>query len=237
MIEIINEFTRKENNKEKFERFLDFVEKEYFQILNRLDNLSEKTILETEKLLNVDFEKLRLYIDKKIPILLERMKKIIDEKDILVIDYGSIRDVLGNSVLNVLNRIVWVAENIDSDNEKVQKKIFNAESATRRVIDDYIKRETNENVATYYIDELCDDENKLILELCSENGYLQRFEKFFFIKKQRRHFPTGGKKLPYFKFFSELEKGSVSKEKMESELAKLDDEIINKDKIKKFFNK
>lgn len=242
-----------EKSKRNFEILLDFFEKEYFEnILNYIDQAEKKgvSIVEVEKLLGVDIDEIKEYIDFKLSSLFEETNKLIRMNNVKLIENNSLRDVLGNSILKVFGRIIWVIENFNSENKKIKKKINNPESATRRIIKEYVERENKTGVATYYIDELCQDDEKLKMELSSENGYLQKFKDYFVdfesegVKYKR--YPTGGEKLPFFKFFSELEKGVDGKlETKEGAIKAMDnirikkigrdeeENIINEDAVKK----
>ena len=70
-------------------------------------------------------------------------------------------------------------------------------------------------MATYYIDNLCQNDERLRLELATPEGYLKNFEKYFLIQ------PTGSKKAVYFRFFSELEKNGNDIANLTAELEKI----------------
>ncbi len=241
-----------ENERKNFENLLDFIAKEYFGILDRIDSAEEKGVdlAAVAELLEVDFGKMKEYIDIKIPELLERINGILRSGEkVEVIEHNSLRDILGNSILTALGKIAWVVENFDSDDEKIKGRIGDKNSVTRRLVDEYIQKENETGVATYYIDELCRDGEKLKMEIGRKNGYLEKFADCFidFESNGVRHkrYPTGGEKLPFFKFFSELEKGRRGefgdKETALRELEKLkvkkfgrskEEEIINKEAVR-----
>jgi len=238
-----------------FENLLDFVEKEYFEIMNKIDKAKEcgVDIGEVEKLLDLDIKKLQEYVDLKILQLLEKIKEVSLDDDSKFVEHSSLRDIMGNSILNILNKIAWVVENFDNEDERVKRKIFTENSVTRRMIAGYVERENSSGVATYYIDELCQDEKKLKMELSSENGYLEKFEKCFIDFESNgimhKRYPTGGEKLPFFKFFSELEKGQAgqfkTKEKALDAMSELkikkigrpEEEILEKENVIKLINR
>lgn len=105
----------------------------------------------------------------------------------------------------------------------------------------------NRFFATYYIETLCKDDEKLKKELVKPAGYLDGFSEYFLdieiAGKISKNYPTGSKKLPYFRFFSELEKGNINEENLEEELDKLEEKdrsgnpVIDKDKIRLKFRK
>ncbi len=221
-------------SKENFMVLLDFIEKEYFKnILDKIDDAESQGVQlgDVGDLLNLNIGKIKEYAGVKVPQLIENISNLIRKKGIELSKKNSLQDVLGNSILNVLNRIIWIIENFN--NEKVAKKIFSENSVTRKIIQIYADRENGSGVATYYIDELCQDKKKLKMELSSENGYLEKFEKCFIDFESNgimhKRYPTGGEKLPFFKFFSELEKGQEGQFKTREEAL----DAMNKLKIKK----
>lgn len=194
-----------------------------------------------EKMVGADFkfEEIKKYINEKMPILIEKIKTLYFEP----VAVNSLKAVLTNSIMRGMNRSLKLAKNIDRHYDDA---IMNPDSNLRkgaRILNEVFSPER----IIYYIDELCSDSDKLKIELTSAEGYLGRFEEFFFDTKgsdlMNKNYPRGGDKLPYFRFFSELEKGSINKENLEEELGKLEEKdqsgspVIDKGKIRlKFRN-
>lgn len=219
---------------------LDFIEKMYFHdFLNKLDEL-EKTVnfAEVEAVLDIDLEKMRNYIDVKIPYLFEEIQLMANKEQIAFAEFNSLKDVLGNSIIAIFNKILWVLENFHNADPVVQEKIANPQSVTRKIISLYSKHEGKDGLASYYIDSLCADSKKLKMEIITEKGFLQNYRKYFnnIIMdngKISSYYPSGGKKLPYFKFFNELENGNINTVNIEKALTELDEKIVNMDEIRK----
>ena len=140
-------------------------------------------------------------------------------------------DVLANSIIGIFGKIMWVVKNFNSDDPKIKERIMNSDSATRRLISFY-----SEDLASYYINTLCSDDGKLEMEISTNHGFLAKYEEYFnditMDNKTSKYYPSGGKKLAYFKFFSELEQGRISTENVDVALSELDAKIVNVEKIK-----
>lgn len=230
-----------------------FVDKGYFKdFLDKIDNIDENTVKEAEDFLKIDIGKMKEYIDEKIPKLLEEINERVRKGEIEINRSSSLRDILGNSIIDVFDRIIFVLENFKSDNPSVRRRIDNPDSGTRTIIKIYSEAEEGESkLASYYIDSLCKDYQKLKAEMETKAGYLEKFSDYFCDLKMGediiKNYPTGAKKLPFFRFFSELEKfkdGKESKingENFESELKKLNEKdrsgnlVIDKEKIREDF--
>lgn len=180
-----------------FIHLADFIEKEYFtNFLNKLDEVADKQVIsEIKDTLGLDIQEMQNFIDQKIPVLLEKIKEATQSKKVPIIVGNSFRDILGNSVTVVFNKIIWLVKNFHSSEEKDQEKINNPESVTRKIIDSF-----SPEAAAYYINELCEDDEKLYLELSTQGGYLKRFDYYL------KNYPSGSKRAIYFQFFSEMEK-------------------------------
>lgn len=239
MMEMIPE--RRNNIEEKdVHSLIDFVDREYFkEFLDQVDQIDKKVVNEAEKLLEIDIEKTRRYVDEKIPALLEKINGLIRSNEMEISRNNSLRDILGNSIIDIFNKIIFVLKNFRSDDTKVRNKIDNPDSITRKIIRIYSEGEGKSGNASYYIDSLCNENDKLKMELTKPAGYLENFSEYFpdieIDGKISKNYPTGSKKLPYFRFFSELEKGNINRDNLEEELKKLKDEFVDKDKIRAKF--
>jgi hypothetical protein len=91
-------------------------------------------------------------------------------------------------------------------------------------------------LASYYIDNLCNDDEKLKMEISTREGFLKNYQEYFQdinVNGQiTTYYPSGGNKLAYFKFFNELELGKVNTGNIEEMLSGLDERVVNMDKIK-----
>ncbi len=227
---------------------INFVDENYFQnFLNKLDAIEEENknkpveervnITKVGDFLGVDIAKMRIYIDEKIPDLIQKINAMVNDEQVAVVKNNSMQDVLGNSILTIFNRILWVLENFHSVDPVAKEKIFNPQSRTRKVIDLYSKNEGQAGVASYYVDNLCADSEKLKLEISTNEGFLKNYQEYFhdivMDGQTTTYYPRGGKKLPYFKFFNELELGHINTGNVEDALSGLDDRIIDVEKIRK----
>ncbi|MFA5994361.1 MAG: hypothetical protein WC823_05370 [Parcubacteria group bacterium] len=227
---------------------MDFIDEKYFEnFLNKLDAIEESNASKSEaervnidevgELLGVDIKEMRSFIDNKLPELVEKVHLMNKAENIQMENISSLMDVLGNSIITIFNRIIWVLENFRNTDPVVQEKIHNPQSITRKVIDLYSKSEGRSGVASYYINTLCTDSEKLKMEISTKDGFLQNYQEYFHSITMNggttTYFPNGGKKLAYFKFFNELESGSINAENLEKALGELDDKIIDTEKIRK----
>ncbi|KKP68235.1 MAG: hypothetical protein UR66_C0007G0042 [Candidatus Moranbacteria bacterium GW2011_GWE1_35_17] len=210
----ISSETMTEKTSDGFSDLADFIEKEYFvNFLNIVDQVEDKSVFAGIKdKTGVDVLEMKAFIDEKIPPLLEKIKMITQDGQMQIIVGNSFRDILGNSITIVFNRIIWLVKNFNSENPKHKEGIENPDSMTRKVISSFSKE-----AAVYYIDNLCQNDERLRLELTTPEGYLKNFKKYFLIQ------PTGSKKAVYFRFFSELEKNGNDITKLTAELEKIND--------------
>jgi hypothetical protein len=227
---------------------MDFIDEKYFEsFLNKLDVIEEENknkpeaervdITAVGKLLGIDIAKMRHYIDVKIPDLVEKINEMVNKENVAVFSESSMRDVLGNSIITIFNRILWVLENYHNPDPVVQEKISNPESNTRKIINLYVRNEVQSGLASYYIDNLCNDDEKLKMEIGTREGFLKNYQEYFQdinVNGQITiYYPSGGNKLAYFKFFNELELGKVNTGNIEDMLSGLDERVVNMDKIRK----
>lgn len=229
---------------------IDLFEKSYFKMLNTIDELSggisieeiKKYDEEFKKRFGFDIKKLKDIIDAKIPEIIERINVLSKEGDIHIISENSLRDVLSNSLINSLGTVLWFRKNINSDEESIKNRMNDSESGRRESLNE-AQELINSSELDYYFKTLCFSDDRLKMEVGEEQGYLSKFIDFFKENKYGKNYPTGAKKLPYFRFFSELEAGNIKGKKvaedenkyldLEKELEKLDDDIVDKNKIRK----
>ena len=212
---------------------LSLFENSYLDAMDEIDdfdkNISDKDF---KKKFNFDMEKLRGYIDKTIPEIVEKINILSRKREIEIISNNSLRDVLSNALFNGLITVAWFKKNINSNEERVVNKIKNLQSGRRKALDN-IKRLLDSEKLEYYFEELCANDDRLKKEAGLEYGYISEFSEFFKENKYGKNYPAGSRRLAYFKFFSELEKGKITRNNLNEELDSLDDEFINKEKIRK----
>lgn len=243
------------NNQEIKDSMDDFIGKEYFKnFIGEIEKIDEKTLEETGGIIGVNIIEMREAIKEKIPTLLSKIDDLEKKYKINMKEFNSVRDVLGNSIVSIFDRIVFVVKNIHSEDPKIRRQIDDKSSPTRKIIDIYSVGEGKMGVASYYIGKLIDDDGDefLAMEISNSSGYLEKFHDYFVDiesgGKKTKNYPAGAKKLPYFRFFIEAEKwrsgeGDIIKNDVnfEDELNKLEEKdrsgnlIIDKDKIRSNF--
>lgn len=230
-------------NKEQKNNIIDAIDREYFKnFLDEVDEFKNEggDIRDVEEMLLIDMDTVEKYIDDRLATLTERIVDLVDNHGAQVVFDNSFEAVLKNSVITGIRGIEWVMQNIYSDDIAIQKKLNNSQSV-RMEIANFFKISFHPDNIPYYFDELCDSNEKLVMEISSSEGYLQLFSKYFFETNNEggvgdvfdRTYPRGGKKIPYFRFFSELEKGNITVENIDAELDKLNGKNIDKKNLKK----
>lgn len=190
-----------------------FLEKEYLKnFLDQLD-IFEKTTVQFGRagsLSKIDTQKVREYIHEKIPQLINRIRVMVAQEGVVVVEDNSMRDVLGNAVMATVQR-----------------------TGMEKAVSSFV---TDDGTVRYYIDMLCNDDEKLRAEIGTRDGFLSECKEYFTDVvtggKEEKNYPRGTKKMAYFKFFSELDRGDISEENVENMLATLDDDYVDKAKIK-----
>ncbi len=223
-------------------------DREYFKFLNKIDKIKEEKgvryVREVEEFLKIDIKRIEQYIDSRISELLNHMNVLIDNNNVKLIARNSFTDIFGNFITQGgASGIIWMLDNFDSQDEAKKKKIANPNFYKKAFAKNFFKKLFEPSGMSYYVNELCGDNNKLRMELEYRSGYLQKFESFFNMNKEKvcgsetclydKNYPTGGNKLPYFRFFSMLEKGEITVANIGEELEKFDDKIVDKTAIKK----
>lgn len=227
---------------------IDLFEENYFDTMNKIEDLSRN--ISDEKLreeFGFDMDKLREYADGYYPYIMERINILSNKGDINIIGDNSFRDVLSNSFFNGMTNVKWFRENFAKRDANViiDKKISDPKSGRRKNLDNFSRLLNSEDLE-YYAKELCSSDGKLKTEIEVEQGYISRFSDFFKENERGKIYPSGSKKLSYFRFFSEAEKwkegkGNEIKDKTDfiKSLANLDpnNEFIIKDKIRNSYLK
>lgn len=222
---------RKEVSK-KEQRNIAIIIGEYMDFFNESDLLMK--LKDTE--FGFDADRAREILDKKLAPLPERIDDL-KEKGVNLKKGNSLIDILSNSV----HAYKMLAEK--RMNKRRLENLSAITEADRKVLDNLKK---NLEAVLYYIDFLCCDNEKLKMELIKRSGYLEKFKNYFFKKEVPKGenrmvakiiYPTGTKKIDYFRFFNEWEQGNIDKENLEEELEKLDSEFINKEKVREDFEK
>lgn len=226
--------TKQEKTEERFEKLFGLLKDYYLSTMDELDGLKtdisegrvEISQEKFDEIFDLDLKKLEVLVDYSMPELLGRINFLIKNKGIELADGNSIFDIVQNSMLSAVNSIKDAAK-------KIKAGEINEIRESRKSIIKILGASLD--VAAYYSNELCRDEGKLINELNSPKGYIEKFADYFQENdksgKVLKFIPQGGKKLAYFRFFSELEKGKFEGEKIKEELDKLDSGFINKEKV------
>ena len=87
------------------------------------------------------------------------------------------------------------------------------------------------NLLNYYIQELVENKKLIKDEITHENGYLQKFSKYF----NDEIAVESPKRILFFRFFNEWKREKIEQEDLEEELGKLDDKFIDKGEIRDDF--
>lgn len=253
-LELADNFYREvisEKNEDVVDRMTNFINREYFEnFLGKLNKFDDTHLEKVGETVGVDIIGMRETVKSRVPELFEGIDSVEKDEKINIASVNSLRDVLGNSIVAVFSKIVYVVENFESDDPKARKAIDNLNSPTRKIIRAFSVFEGKTGLASYYMDELTksEDNEVLIAELADAAGYLGKFSKCFqdveVSGNMSKKYPSGSRKIPYFKFFREAdkwknEKGDQIKNKTDFRRA-LDDfdpseEFIIKDEIKKYF--
>ncbi len=217
--------------KKSREKMMDSIDKEYFKgFLDELDELKKTTdIPKIEKLLDINIDSVEALIDHNLSTVVDKINESTTKDGVEMIPTSSFYDILTNSVLTGISSLIWIIKNIDNKNSKIQEKIQNPDSVKRQLIEKHFKNMLGKDGdITYYLDELCNDTEKMDMEISSEVGFIQKFKEYF--TKDFKNL-TGSKKLPYFKFFSELTKGNINEKNIDEYLKTIDEDYINIEKI------
>ncbi len=238
----------KSNSLEYKELLMDLVDKEYFKgFLDKIDEYEKRINHKTGeadmsdriyKLFKINTKEIKSQIDNNLSTLVEKINKLLNDKNVEISKMSSFYDIFNNSTLFAIANFIWILEHMDDDNIEIQNKINNLDYFR---VESAIKCFSEENGAfgesgdmTYYLNELCADNQKLESEINSKTGFILNFEEFFITDPNKL---GGSKKLPYFRFFSELQKGTITAENIEGYLKTIDDSYVNKDKLMSFVEK
>ncbi|MFA5994786.1 MAG: hypothetical protein WC823_07575, partial [Parcubacteria group bacterium] len=125
---------KQEKSPEGANVLMDFIDEKYFEnFLNKLDAIEESNASKSEaervsidevgELLGIDIKEMRSFIDNKLPELVEKVHLMNKAENIQMEKISSLMDVLGNSIITIFNRIIWVLENFRNTDPVVQEKI------------------------------------------------------------------------------------------------------------------
>lgn len=129
----------------------------------------------------------------------QKVRSLVAEKEISIPQLNSLNDVLGNSIAGGLGTLNEVIRRISDG----RIKSINELSAGKIQLLKNFKQALED--VPYYLDEICEDEEKLKHELTSEGGYLETFERYFDKKEGGKTImPTGSKKIAYLRMFDEI---------------------------------
>ncbi len=207
-------------------------------------------------------------VEKNLISLAEDVNSLVADKEVHLADNNSLADIIGNSVMGDLGLIMRQIKNVKQTVKQgsVEGKISIEEYKTRNEKSlDKLKKfleglESSLNKISYYVKTICGDEEKLKMELTRKNGYLENFKNYFYSKKKysydkkgdvigdeiieeeitsEKTYPTGVKKIAYFRFFNKWddrqEWENMTRKDLEEELEKLDGNFMDKDKIRSDF--
>lgn len=217
-----NEYDKTE---EREGHLLDLVD-HYMKFLDLWEEVRERLLAQgqedlVENILEINFADTKKFIDEKMVILAEDINDEIREKKIVVITGNSFVDAVNNSTT------AWI-----SGGEKIIQSINRGEIKNAAELNPIWKQYANGlrkafEIMPLYLDEICKDKRKLEMELTDHDGYLKDFKKYIIDMTAM----SGAHKLPYFLFFSKLEKGQINSENIEQEMLALDEKLVNKELI------
>jgi len=180
-------------------------------------------------------------VEKNLISLAEDVNNLVADKKAYLAENSSLSDIVGNSVMGDLGLVMRRIKNTKQTvrkglvEGKIDKKEYEARSEENlNKLKEFLDRLRGSlGKMSYYVKAICDDREKLKIELSSKYGYLEKFSDYFFAEK----YPAGAGKIAYFRFFNEWEQKNIKQENLEEELEKLDDNSIDKDKIREDFEK
>ncbi|MCD6149542.1 hypothetical protein J7J13_02010 [bacterium] len=178
-------------------------------------------------------------VEKNLISLAEDVNSLVVDKEMYLAEDNSLADIVGNSTMMDLKLVMRRIKNTKQTVRKglVEGKIGKKEYEARNEenlnkLKKFLDRLRGSlGKMSYYVKAICDDREKLKIELSSKYGYLEKFSDYFFAEK----YPAGAGKIAYFRFFNEWEQGNIIQEDLEEELEKLDGNFIDKDKIREDF--
>lgn len=261
-LELADRFgVEKKRSMEKYQveikgELIELFERAYFDTMDKIESmeasLSDEDLKEK---LGFDMNKLREYVDVVFPRMIEEISALSIKENLHIISDNSFRDVLSNSFFGGLGHIKRIREKFSKEDKRsdILSNMENPKSNERIGLKNFYNL-LNSPELKYYTDEICKDEEKLKMEVeLGGGGYLSKFSEYFLDIESggiiSKNYPSGSKKLPYFRFFSEVEKwkdgkdSEINDDNFEEELGnlkKIDDRsksiIIDKDKIRRDFS-
>lgn len=220
----------KENEYDKPEEregyLLDLVD-HYMKFLDLWEEVRERLLAQgqedlVEEILEINFANTKKFIDEKMVILAEDINDEIREKKIVVVANNSFADAVNNSTTAWIyggEKIIYSIDRGEIKSADELKPIWKQYASGLR--NAFV-------IMPLYLDEICKDKRKLEMELTDHNGYLKKFKKYIIDMTTM----SGSHKLPYFLFFSKLEKGQINSATIEQEIMALDEKLINKELIR-----
>lgn len=167
----------------------------------------------------IDINKLNIFLNQKVEIILKNLELLKENKNVVLISFNSFVELK-----NVFMGLTTLLNN------------FNKNKTKNKEVSDVVIRGFKKYFdygLVYYVEELSIDEKKLKEEISRTEGFLEKYDNYFV------SFPAGTKKLPYFRFFSELEKGNITNENLYQNLKIIDTDdlnFLNINKVIKDFN-
>lgn len=212
-----------ENNIENKEK-IDYIEK---LIQSYIEFLDDKTVF-TYISKNTEWfsPKEIIEIKRNFKNFIRQIYQITIKNNISIISTNSVIDILGNWPHNYMQYIL----NQINKNREYSDYINNVVETIKSL----------QILINIYLKKLCSDEKKLHIALTNHNGYIERYS-WYFKKMNSKNgnnyimYPSGSKKLYYFHFFQSCEIGDIWYINLEEQLKKLDDDILNKEKIRTDF--
>jgi len=227
-------------DKEKFFTNEEDERKNESRARNKAEHADVVSKIEEE--VHCDIEGSLRYLDSKIPELAEKINTLMKEHDVSLDQTAfSLEDVLGNSIITGIDALANLLELkimpqgskfFEFDEEKRKHKIDLYTTLVKKFFADYWREGSD---MRFYFDQLCkreDAQKKLEYELTTHAGYVEKFKPYININL------TGGKKVPFFRFFCDLEDGLITtQEELNARINTLDPSGIdlNREKIKADF--
>ncbi len=198
-------------------KIINSIEKTIQYYINFLDN---KELKENTKWFSIDEIK---EFKKNLNKLLITIYETLWKKNFKIIPENCIIDILGN----------WPHIYISVISKRIKNNNPNIGSLIEQV-------KTILEFVNIYIKAISFDEQKLYDTLTDSHGYIKNYSTYFQEKIDRNKkiykvYPTGSNKLYYFAFFLSYELWNIGYANLEEELEKLDDNIINKSRIRRDF--
>ncbi|MCD4705763.1 hypothetical protein K8R61_01645 [bacterium] len=227
---------KEQDEKEAKQRINDILDKiqHYIDFLNETET-AKKLMLKY----GFEYSKAENVVEKNLVSLAEDANSLVMDKKIYLAETSSLADIIGNSTMMDLKLVMRRIKNVKQTvrlgkiDREISKEEYDAEiEKNLDKLKEYLYRLDNSlEKIEYYAKAICDDREKLKMELSNKHGYIEKFNSYFFTG----NYPAGANKIAYFRFFNEWEQEKINHKNLEEKLEKLDDNFIDKEKIKDDF--